>query len=147
MRRLSRDLCPATIESLGITIALRRLAEDFDKAGGIRISADIDSIDSLSLQSGVLLYRIFQEGLNNIAKHSGAKSAGISLKKNNGKLSIEIKDDGKGMEYDEQKSIKPAVSKGIGLTFMRERVRTLGGSLEIQSRESEGTKLFFTIPA
>jgi signal transduction histidine kinase len=147
MRRLSHDLCPATIEALGITIALQRLAEDFDNAGGIRIHADIDSIDALPLQSSILLYRVFQEGLNNIVKHSGAKSAGISLKKNNGSLTVEIKDDGKGLELKGQESTKPAFSKGFGLTIMRERVRTLGGSLEIQGREKEGTKLFFTIPA
>jgi signal transduction histidine kinase len=147
MRRLSRDLCPATIEALGVTIALRRLAEDFNKAGEIKILADIDPIDTLPLQSGILLYRIYQEGLNNIAKHSGAKSANISLKRDDGKLSIEIKDDGKGLESDGQKSIKPAVSRGFGLTIMRERVRILGGSLEIQSGENEGTRLLFTIPA
>jgi signal transduction histidine kinase len=147
MRRLSRDLCPATIEALGITIALRRLAEDFDNASGIQVCADIDSLDALPLQSGILLYRIFQEGLNNIVKHSEAKSANISLKKNNGILFIEIRDDGKGLEFDGQKSTKFAFSKGFGLTTMRERVRTLGGSLEIRSSEKEGTRLFFTIPA
>jgi signal transduction histidine kinase len=141
MRRLSRDLCPAAIEALGITIALKRLVDDFEKSGGISIEADIDAVDALPLHSSILLYRVFQEGLNNIVKHSGAKSAGISLKKNNGALDIEIKDDGKGLEF------KPALSKGFGLTIMRERVRTLGGSLEIQSREKIGTRLFFTIPA
>jgi signal transduction histidine kinase len=63
------------------------------------------------------------------------------------KLSIEIKDNKTGWESRAQKSTKAAVLKGFGLSIMRERVRALGGSLEIQSREEEGTGHFFTIPA
>jgi signal transduction histidine kinase len=149
MRRLSRDLCPATIETLGTTIALRKLVEDFNKTGGVRIDADIENVDELPLQSGILLYRIFQEGLNNIIKHSGATSANISLKKNNGKISIEIKDNGKGLEIDaiETESRKTEPLATLGLTIMRARIRTLGGVLEIQSKANEGTRLFFAIPA
>jgi signal transduction histidine kinase len=147
MRRVSRALCPVSIEALGNTIALRRLVEDFDNSGEIQVDADIDNIDTLPLQSGILLYRIFQEGLNNIVKHSGAKSASISLKKNDGKISIAITDDGKGLETDESQWMQSAQMKGFGLTTMRERVRTLGGVLEIQSRKDEGTRLFFKIPA
>ena len=81
MRRLSRDLSPVTVEALGITSALEGMAEDFSRTGKIQITADIDGIDNLlSLQYNILLYRILQEGLNNIVKHSGAGVANLSVK-------------------------------------------------------------------
>jgi len=71
MRRLSRALSPLAVEALGISTALRRLAEDFDKAGKIQITAEVDDIDHLlPTQFNILLYRIIQEGLNNVIKHS-----------------------------------------------------------------------------
>jgi signal transduction histidine kinase len=87
MRRLSRDLSPVMVETLGITIALRRLADEFTTAGGIRIKSDITPIDQvLPLWSAILLYRVVQEALNNIVKHSGAKAAEIKINQRNGQI-------------------------------------------------------------
>ncbi len=147
MRRLSRDLSPATVETLGITIALRRLAEDFDKIGRIRIIAEIDAIDHLlSTQFDILLYRILQEGLNNVIKHSGASEATISLKKSDGAIRFELQDNGKGLEVEKENWEAKARARSLGLTIMRERVRTLGGTLTIQSPGNAGTRLHFAIP-
>jgi signal transduction histidine kinase len=147
MRRLSRDLSPVMVETLGLTIALRRLADEFNSASGIEIKAEIASIDDLlPLHSSILLYRILQEGLNNIAKHSGASAAGIAIKQEDGWIHFELKDNGGGFDLDEQSLAKNAISGGLGLAIMVERVRTLGGSLAVESRKGAGTKLYFSLP-
>lgn len=144
MRRLSRDLSPVTVETLGITIALRRLADDFNAAGVVQIAAEIAPIDDfLPLGSAILLYRILQEALNNVVKHSGASTASVLILKTDGGIYVEIKDDGRGM--DPPQMGMPG-SRGLGLSIMTERVRTLGGSLEIESRAGLGTTLQFTLP-
>jgi signal transduction histidine kinase len=146
MRRLSRDLFPVMVETLGITIALRRLADEFNASGGIRMEANITPIDDLlSLASAVLLYRIMQEALNNIVKHSGASAADITIRKRNGDVYVEVKDNGRGLETGKKEGTPG--SGGLGLTIMTERVRTLGGALEIESREGSGTRLRFAFPA
>lgn len=147
MRRLSRDLSPEAIETLGVTIALRRLVDDFNNASETVITADIDFIDSiLSVQDCIFLYRILQEGLNNIVKHSEAKSASISIKKNGSHIQFNLKDDGKGLDSEKDSSSEESETKGLGMTTMGERVRTLGGSLIIETLEGGGTQLSFTIP-
>ncbi len=147
MRRLSRDLSPVTVETLGITTALRRLTEDFCRTGKIQIAADVDGIDNLlPLQYNIMLFRILQEGLNNIVKHSGASAASFSLKRNEQTISFELSDNGRGfdLETDDRGEMRNTVC--LGLTTMGERARTLGGTLTIQSREGIGTRLHFVIP-
>jgi signal transduction histidine kinase len=147
MRRLSRDLSPVTVDTLGITIALRRLAEDFDKAGQIKITADIDNIDNLlSTQFNILLFRVIQEGLNNVIKHSAATAASVFLKKNENAIHIELQDNGKGLGFEKANFGEKAKARSLGLTIMRERVRTLGGSLILQGHKNAGTRLHFVIP-
>jgi signal transduction histidine kinase len=145
MRRLSRDLSPVMVDALGITVALRRLADDFNAAGQIQIKPDITPIDHvLPLGSAILLYRIVQEALNNIVKHSGAKAAEIRINQRNGLVYVEMRDNGKGLNPN--KKAGPPGSGGLGLAIMTERVRTLGGLLKIESGEGAGTRLQFTVP-
>jgi signal transduction histidine kinase len=146
MRRLSRDLSPVMVETLGVTIALRRLADEFNAAGDIRIKSEITPIDQvLPQESAFLLYRIMQEALNNIVKHSGAKAAEIKISKKNGHVYVEVKDNGKGLNLSKKEGTPG--SSGLGLAIMTERVRTLGSELKIESREGSGTRLQFTIQA
>ena len=146
MRRLSRDLSPATVEVLGITSALRHLAEDFDHVGTMRVMAEVDNIDDLfPMQSNILLYRILQEGLNNIVKHSGADTVNFSLERSDGWIRFHLKDNGSGADLEKsfRDKTKPG---GMGMAIMKERVRTLGGDLQIQSREERGMELQFSVP-
>jgi signal transduction histidine kinase len=145
-RRLSRALSPVTLETLGLTIALRRLAEDFDKSSSVRIAADIDNIDNLLPKKfNILLFRIFQEGLNNIIKHSGASEANILLKKSEDGIRFDIRDNGKGWDFEKNSRPDSKSKEGLGIIIMRERVRTLGGDLIIESRKNAGTRLHFKI--
>jgi PAS domain S-box-containing protein len=147
MRRLSRDLRPAALEELGITAALRRLAGESEKASHVSISTQIGNIDPLVPQhSGILLYRVIQETLNNILKHSAATEVTLSAEEKGEWIEFQIRDNGKGMNPEETEPDKVAAGRGLGLAFMRERVRTLGGSLKIVSRKGSGTTLSFAVP-
>jgi len=147
MRRLSRDLCPSSLENLGITAALHRLVSDSMKATNIQIRAELEEVDDLlGSQPRLLLYRVFQEMLNNIIKHSGATEVRISGKRRDGHIHFDLQDNGRGMDTEEAESGRVAPGRGLGLVIMRERVRTLGGLLEVRSRKGAGTRLSFAIP-
>jgi PAS domain S-box-containing protein len=147
VRRLSRDLCPSSLENLGITAALHRLVSDSMKATGIQIKAELEEVDDLlGSQPRLLLYRVFQEMLNNTIKHSGATEVRISGKRKDGHIHFDLQDNGRGMDTEEAESGRVGPGRGLGLAIMRERVRTLGGLLEVRSRKGAGTRLSFTIP-
>jgi len=92
------------------------------------------------------LYRVTQEGLNNIAKHAGATRASLVLERRNGLLIAILEDDGRGFDVDAALA-SSARSRRLGLRGMRERVALLGGELEIESSPGQGTTLFVRVPA
>ena len=101
MRRLSRDLCPAVLEDIGLSAALDRLVSDTAKATRIQIRTDWGDLGPLfTTRSSIFLYRVFQETLNNIVKHAEATEVEISARRRNGLVAFEIRDNGKGMEQD-----------------------------------------------
>ncbi len=146
-RRLSRDLCPAVIEDLGIIPVIQRLAIEASEAAHIRISTDFDEIDQfIAPESRILLYRVFQESLTNIMRHASATEAGLSAKLVDGRVVFEVRDNGQGMDLAEVEAARERGRGGLGLTILKERVQTLGGSLEISSQRGIGTRLSFSIP-
>jgi two-component system sensor histidine kinase UhpB len=146
VRRLSRDLSPSILEDLGFSAALRRMVSEFTKHHYIKSSLDIFDIDHLfSPRTHILLYRIFQETLTNIGKHSRASQVTISIRKQNGGISFLIGDDGKGFNIEEV-SARNITERGLGLATLSERIRMLGGSLHLWSQEGKGTRISFTIP-
>jgi signal transduction histidine kinase len=147
MRRLSQDLSPSVLEDLGLTVALRWAISNFTKNGDVRITHDIMNIDHLlPVDSQIILYRILQETLTNIAKHSGAAHVSVAIREQEGSIYFSAEDDGKGFDSG------PALTKrttpmGFGLKTMDERVRMLGGILSVWSQEGKGTRISFSIPA
>ena len=104
---------------------------------------DLDTVFSEANQ--ITVYRIVQESLTNIAKHAQATHVSISIREQDGHVWFRIEDDGKG--FDVKKCLdKSATEKGLGLAAMYERVRMLGGSLDIWSQETAGTKITFAVP-
>ncbi len=147
MRRLSRDLTPAVLDNLGLTAALRRLAADSRKASNIDVSVEVDDIDHLfSQQQSILLYRVFQESMTNVMKHAEATLVKISAREKDGSVWFEVEDNGKGMGPEQARSQGRTFRRGMGLTIMSERVRTLGAALEIHSSKGSGTRLSFRVP-
>src|SRR6185295_16013298 len=93
-------------------------------------------IEPLPPDVALCLYRVAQESLRNISKHSGAKSAELTLVKNEESIELRIADHGRGFDVK-----VPSRGEGLGLVSMEERVRLLGGSLEVNSQPGAGTEL------
>jgi PAS domain S-box-containing protein len=146
MRRLSRDLSPSILIDLGLPAALRHLTEEFTKYQDIKVSLKIGQImNQFSPGEEINLYRIFQEALSNIVKHAQATRIEITIKKHERQVAFRVHDNGRGLDRDHILS-RNTSSRGLGLTAIAERVRMLGGTLEISSHEGKGTSITFVVP-
>ena len=146
VRRLSRDLSPSILEDFGLYSALNHLLEEFGRYNGVKISLEMDQIDApLGQESQIIIYRIIQEILTNIGKHSGATQVSLTIKRQGENISFQIEDNGKGFSV-ETLSTLAAKDRGLGLATMNERVRMLGGELKILSHQGQGTWISFTVP-
>ena len=139
--RLSRGLRPPILDDLGLAIALRRLIDDYSKRFNIASILEIDDLSALSSGNAQLMvYRVFQEALRNIRKHSKAKTLIGTIKSKEDRICFSIADDGIGFLPGNVNK------KGLGLAIMEERVRMIGGTMAIQSAPGQGTKISFIIP-
>lgn len=146
VRRLSRDLSPAILEDLGLTAAVRWLVDNFNMNFDGKIRLDMSEIDSyFSEEASIMIYRILQEALTNIGKHADAGDVSVTVRRTEGMVSFLVEDDGRGFTPPSSFIGGPA-GKNMGLAIMAERVRMLMGTLELQSHEGRGTRIFFTIP-
>lgn len=146
VRRLSHDLSPTVLEDLGFDAALRLLIKEFVNHSSLQFFCDIQPIDRMfSEENQILIYRIFQETFTNIQRHSRASKVWISVKHNNGLVTLSVKDNGVGFDLKQCMS-KYSAERTLGLTAMDERARMLGGSLHVESEKGRGTQIFFTIP-
>ncbi|MCM3903207.1 MAG: PAS domain S-box protein, partial [Pyrinomonadaceae bacterium] len=145
VREIARNLRPYELDRLGLVAAIESMIERVSDSTSINLSADLERIEGLlSPEAETSVYRIVQEGLNNVVKHSHATTAQIRIKKNAKQLVISVRDNGKGIP-------SPAAvedgteAKGFGLAGIAERVRVLGGSLDIDSQPASGTNLTITL--
>ncbi|MBU0908158.1 MAG: PAS domain S-box protein [Proteobacteria bacterium] len=146
VRRLSRDLSPSILEDLGLTIAVRRLVESSGKLYNITCSLDMTELDGLfSRDQKITVYRIVQECLTNIAKHSKASHVAVTLRRQKDSFFFRVEDDGQGFDVQDAYG-RDHAKYGLGLSAMNERVRMLGGSLDVWSRQGTGTRISFTLP-
>ena len=146
IRRLSHDLMPSVLEDLGLQAALEHLLDEFSRYTGIQVLTDLDDIQALfSLENQLIIYRIFQESLNNITKHAQATKVSVAMKREPAGVSFRMEDNGAG--FDVQKVLaSDSRKRGMGLAALEERVRMMGGSLEMWSQIGIGTKISFFIP-
>ncbi|HEX9184993.1 MAG TPA: PAS domain-containing sensor histidine kinase [Burkholderiales bacterium] len=143
-RRIASDLRPLMLDDLGLADAAQWLVEDFGKHSGIRLelrAPQAEVFEALSKGAATAVYRAIQESLTNIARHSGAKNAWIVMAQENGALTIEIEDDGRGIAEGDM-----AKARSLGLKGMRERVAYYGGSLEVGPAPRGGTRLRLSVP-
>jgi PAS domain S-box-containing protein len=146
VRRLSRDLSPAMLEDLGLSAALRAMAEDFTTHSGIKVSFDMEELDDLfPPESQILIYRIVQESLTNIGKHSESQQVSLAVKRGESEFILVVEDFGKGFDPKEV-AARYSLEKGLGLAAIDERARMLGGALTISSSKGKGTRLTVVIP-
>ena len=144
VRRLSRDLSPVALEDLGLEAAIEYLVHTFSKLHNVRTSLHMEEISHLFSQEAQRnLYRIFQEILTNVGKHARADLVEVSIKNRNDESFFLVKDNGQGFAVEEVRH-RESTKKGLGLTAIAERVRLLGGTLDIRSAPGEGTAVSFT---
>ena len=132
--RLARELRPAALDDLGLASALRTKADEFARGTQIRTDLDVGagSVDELDGDEQLVVYRVVQEGLSNVAQHARAARVAVTLHRDGAATVLRIADDGRG--FDPQ---RPA--PGLGLTGMRERAGLAGGGLTVASAPGKGT--------
>lgn len=146
VRSISHALRPHQLDQLGLTKTLRALVKSVGESSSLRINVQIYDIDGiLNSDEEIGLYRIMQEALNNIVKHSGANNAAVSVSHKEGVIAVTISDAGKGMNVEEEQ-IREEHGKGFGLSGMQERAKMFGWFFEIQSIAGRGTTLNLRIP-
>lgn len=143
VRRLAHQFHPSVLDDLGLSIALRRLVDDFQARTGIDarfIGKDIPQHLAQSLVT--CLYRVAQEGLANISRHAKAKNVRVDLRRVENGLQLMVSDDGVGFEVN-----RDGVRRGsLGLLSMKERVSLVAGSFDIQSTVGQGTRICAWVP-
>jgi two-component system NarL family sensor kinase len=143
VRRISRDLRPGALDDLGLGPAIKALAENFGQRTGINTEfATVVFRNRLDDEAKIALYRVAQEALTNIERHSGASNVSIDVRGHKKGATLRIADDGNGI--DETSDTAPT-SSGLGLRNMQERIEQLDGTLRILSSKS-GTVIEATVP-
>ena len=143
LRRLSHEIHPRVVEDLGLVEAATFLADAFTRRTGIVITvqASLDRRYSIAIET--LLYRLVQEGLTNMSRHSRATEGSVTLSRAEAELSCLIQDNGVGFEPGESVS---GTTVNLGLRLMRDRLEAVGGTLAIRSVPGNGTTLLARIP-
>jgi PAS domain S-box-containing protein len=146
IRTVSYLLHPVLLEEAGLGPALRSFVAGFSERSGIRVKVAIRrGFGRLPKEMEIALFRVVQEALTNIHRHSKSAAATIHLRRANGKVRIEVKDQGVGMALPSTAGGTKS-RLGIGIAGMCERVKQLGGVLEIQSQPSRGTTISVELP-
>jgi PAS domain S-box-containing protein len=143
LRRLITELRPASLDTIGLEAALQALAEQHQQGTSLDVDCYLelpraeDARPTPILETAV--YRLVQEALNNVAKHSMARRANLTVRSSRSAIEIEVKDNGVGFEPS-------LVQEGFGLVGMRERAALLGGTLNVSSTRGSGTRVLAEIP-
>lgn len=139
-REISYNLRPYQISHFGLTKTLEAIFRRISEVTEIETTIEIDAIDDVfSAEAETNIYRVVQESVNNIIKHSNASTAQLIVKKSDTAVEVSIRDDGGG--FDQTATQTNGARGGFGLVGMAERVRMLGGIYRIESRKGNGTKI------
>ncbi len=146
VREISYDLHPHTLDRLGLQKGIQSSINKFVQVTPINILQDIDEINNLftSIEE-IHIFRIIQEALNNVVKHSDATECKVTVKKQDSRLNLKVVDNGKGFDVV-QSSLSRESFKSFGISNISERVKILNGELIIQSSPGNGTAITITIP-
>jgi PAS domain S-box-containing protein len=141
IKRISADLRPATLDTLGLVATIKWHVAQFSKMTGIATDLYLPEYLRLSKNRSTAIFRIVQEALTNVAKHAGASSACVAISKSGGDLIIEVSDNGIGLTKSNR--FKP---DSFGLIGLHERAQYLGGELSVTGTPNVGTRLNLRIP-
>lgn len=146
IRTISHLLHPPLLDVAGLASALRWYVDGFSERSRIEVNLEIpEEFGRLSDEMEIAIFRMVQECLTNIHRHSGGTSAAIRVHEKDHRLLVEVKDQGKGIPLEKQLELSSSGRTGVGFRGMRERFRQLGGTLEIRS-DNTGTEVSATLP-
>jgi signal transduction histidine kinase len=146
LRTMSHLLHPPLLDEAGLASALRWYVEGFAERSKIEVDLDIPSdLGRLSQEFETALFRIVQECLTNIHRHSDSATATIRVFRSGNDIAVEVKDQGKGIPLEKQMKMAVMGEAGVGIRGMRERVRQLGGNVLIESND-DGTTVIASLP-
>jgi signal transduction histidine kinase len=142
VRRISTELRPGILDHLGLVAAVEWAAEEFQSRTGIQCRVSLPETNpAIDAERATALFRIFQETLTNIARHAGATAVRVALSLESGNVSLEVRDNGRGISEDQL-----AASGSLGILGMRERALLLGGEFSIAGDPGTGAIVRVRIP-
>jgi signal transduction histidine kinase len=140
VRALSQTLHPSILEELGLESTIEWYLSTVERQLGIHVAyVQAGAAANVDDTTGIHVYRVLQEALNNVARHSGSDRAWVRLRCDAGILNLEVEDHGKGLDAETSR-------RGLGLVAMRERAELLGGALELLRPQEGGTLVRLTVP-
>jgi signal transduction histidine kinase len=129
------------MDYLGVVAGMKSWCKEFAGRHHLKIDFTSDVPTALPRELGVSLFRVLQEGLQNVVKHSGVQRVNVDLRESAGEIHLDIRDSGSGFDVD-----AALQGKGLGLTSMRERVRLVNGTIAIDSKPMGGTRINIRVP-
>ena len=142
VRRLAVELRPSALDDFGLVPAVERLTDTFREQSGLQVDLETQlGVERLPNEAETTLYRVIQEALTNVAKHSAASRVSILLRRKNGAVVAVVEDDGAGFDPSDTRA------DAIGLAGMSERVSLAGGRLQVESRPGSGTTVVAEVPS
>jgi signal transduction histidine kinase len=143
-RTLSHLLHPPLLDEIGLESAIRQYIQGFVTRSGVVVDLDVPTdLGRLNKEAEIALFRVMQECLTNVLRHSQSPKANVTLRRQSGEIRMEVRDEGRGMKLPTTADSSPL---GVGLIGMRERVRLLGGKFELLTVEGKGTSVIVGIP-
>ena len=144
---MSHLLHPPLLDEAGLNSASRWFVEGFAKRSGIEVNLDIrDGAERFSEPIELVLFRVLQESLTNVHRHAGTKRADVSLSLSGSDVVLRVKDYGRGIPRDVLRNFhEDGTGWGVGLAGMNERIREMGGRLEINATDG-GTEILARVP-
>jgi signal transduction histidine kinase len=147
VRTISYLLHPPMLDDLGLLEVVRWFADGFSKRSGITVALDLQAdIGRLSREMELALFRIVQESLTNVHRHSGSRSATIAVGRIGDKVRVTVTDNGRGFVAEKDGKEAGLSALGVGIRGMEERVRQLGGTLSVISSVGQGTQVEAALP-
>jgi signal transduction histidine kinase len=146
IRTISHLLHPPLLDEAGLASALRWYVDGFSERSKIDARLDIpENLAGLSTEMELSIFRVVQECLTNIHRHAGSPTAGIRITQDEANVRVEIEDAGRGIPPEKECALTSSVHSGVGLRGMRERLRQLGGTLQVHSN-GHGTRVVAVLP-
>ena len=139
---LAYQLHPSVLDELGLAEALRAECERQSRRSRLEIAMELEPLSAVvGKEAALCLFRVAQEALNNIGRHADASSASVTLRQMDDGLLLAVRDDGVGFEL-----ASPREGRSLGLASMRERVRLVNGTIDVESTPGRGTEVIAWVP-